>query len=383
MDHIEKLQAEVKTAIEGMDDQVKSFIEESAKSAESQTKLGKRHAEQMKELEEKSAEVMDRLLDIEQKQSARNEGQEVEAKSAGMQFVESEEYASFQKGGNKRARLEMKNTIVGADATVAPDRLSGVIGGAFRTLRISDAIPQGNTVSNAVEYTRESTFVNNAAETAEGAAKPESDVTFELVNQPVQTIAHWIKLTKQVIDDAPMLASYVDTRMRYGVELRLDNQLVNGDGTTPNISGMLDTGNYTVFTPTGTDASVSIRQAQTQVLLADYAPTAVILNPADCQAIDLTTGTDGHYVAADPRAMSTKMIWGMPIIESNAMTAGQFLVAAFPVAYQQWNRQGVTVDLSESDDTNFQTNLVTLRAEMRAMLASYRPASAVGGALSV
>jgi HK97 family phage major capsid protein len=198
----------------------------------------------------------------------------------------------------------------------------------------------------------------------------------------VRTVAHWIKLTKQVMDDAPMLASYVDTRMRYGVELRLDSQLLNGDGITPNISGMMAAGNHTAFTPTGADPIVSIRQAMTQVAQADYQATAVILNPADVEAIDLTKDSQGAYVAADPRSNIQATIWGLPIVSSNAMTAGQFLTAAFPVAYQQWNRQGTTVDLSDSDDTNFQSNLYTLRAELRAMLATYRPASAVGGALS-
>ena len=62
---------------------------------------------------------------------------------------------------------------------------------------------------------------------------------------PVSTVAHWIKISKQLAADAPALAAYVDTRMRYGVNQKVDIQLVVGDGTAPNISGTYDTGNYT------------------------------------------------------------------------------------------------------------------------------------------
>lgn len=382
---LETLEKELKSALSEIDGQIQGFIQKSNEEAEANAKLGRENGEAMKVLEEKSGEMIERLLDLEQKQSARLEMQETAQKSVGQEFTESEEFLNMQKGTAKMARLEVKNTTVGSDTTVAPDRRPNIISGAFRRLRVSDVLSQGNTSSNAVEYVRESTFTNNAAETAENSAKPETDITFALVNQPVATIAHWLKLTKQVMDDAPMLASYIDTRMRYGVEYRLDSQLINGDGTGANISGMLDSGNYTAFSSTmGDSAMVSIRKAITDVVQADYQPTAIILNPAEVEALDLTAAgtTDDTLIAANPRIQNAQTIWGLPIVETNAIAANSFVCAAFDVAYQQWNRQGVTVDLSESDDTNFQSNLVTLRAELRSMLASYRPASAVGGTLT-
>ena len=106
-------------------------------------------------------------------------------------------------------------------------------------------LPSTTTTSNAIEFTRENAFTNNAAEAAEGAQKVESSLTWTLVNMPVSTVAHWIKISKQLAADAPALAAYVDTRMRYGVNQKVDIQLVVGDGTAPNISGTYDTGNYT------------------------------------------------------------------------------------------------------------------------------------------
>ena len=371
----------IEKELASLNTEVKSFIQKSSEEAETTAKLSKSTAEQMKTLEEKCKELNERLLDAEQKGVSRADEQP--KLSAGESFVKSDAFAAMKSGSTGKARIELKNTIIGSDSIVAPDRQASLIDGAYRSLRVANALPQGNTSSNAIEYTRENVFTNSAAETAEGGDKPQSAVTYTLESVPVATIAHWIKLSKQVMDDAPMIASHVDGRMRYGVAYRLDSQLINGTGTGANIGGLLKSGNYTVFTPgAGVSAVNNIRKAITAVKQADYLPTSIMLNPADCEAIDLDEATDGHFRTADPRTGAPMTLWGLPIVETNAMPSGQFLVGAFDMAAQLWNRQGITVDLSESDDTNFQSNLVTLRAESRHALTVYRPASIVGGALA-
>ena len=101
---------------------------------------------------------------------------------------------------------------------VQADRLPGIVGGAFRPLTILDFVNRIPTTSNATEYVRENVFTNNASETAEGVAKPESDLTFELKTANVKTIAHFIRLSKQVMDDQPALEGYIDRRLRHGVK---------------------------------------------------------------------------------------------------------------------------------------------------------------------
>lgn len=363
-----------------LNEEVKSFISKSNEEVQSNTKLGRENAEAMKSLNEKCAEMQERMLEVEQKAVAKTES--TPKLSAGEQFTKSDSFLAMKSGQTNKARIELKNTVVGSDATVAPNRLASVVDGAYRNLLVASAIPQGNTSSNAIEYTRENVFTNNAAETAENGAKPESSVTYTLESAPVATIAHWIKLSKQVMDDAPQIASHVDGRMRYGVAYRLDNQIINGNGSGSNIGGLLASGNHTVFTPAASTVGLeNVRRAMTTVKLADYLPNAIMLNPADCEAMDLDKATDGHFRTADPRTGSPMTLWGLPIIESNAVPSGKFLVGAFDMATQLWNRQGITVDLSESDDTNFQSNLVTLRAESRHALTVYRPASVVAGDL--
>jgi HK97 family phage major capsid protein len=207
-------------------------------------------------------------------------------------------------------------------------------------------------------------------------------VTFELASAPVRTIAHWLKLSTQVLDDAPALASYIDTRLRYGVELRIDQQLLNGNGTGQNISGMTDSGNFTAFTPTpGETALDSINRAIYAVYAADYAPTAMIMNPADWGAIERIKGNDEHYIIGNPQGTIGRVLWGLPVVVSNTMTSGKFLLGAMPIAYQVWNRQGTVVEMYAQDEDNVQRNLVTVRAESRLALAVYRPISVQYGDL--
>jgi HK97 family phage major capsid protein len=370
---IEKKQSEIDAMLKSAGAESKSAVEAAEKAAKELKAMG------------------DRLLEIEQKQAEGiKKGYEM-PKSLGESFATSEEFKAFAEGRTSKARLEIKNTITGqsgspaanSDTIVAPQRQVGIVAGAFRTLRIRDVMPSGTTSSNLVEYTRELAFTNNAAEAAEAATKAESALTFELVSAPVKTIAHWLKLSKQVMDDAPALASYVDTRLRYGVDLRIDQQLLNGNGSGQNIGGLAKAGNHTAFTPSSGDNAIdSINRAIYAVAAADYNATAIILNPADWGAIERTKTTDDAYVFGAPQRLAPTL-WGLPVVATNTMTAGKFMVGAFDMAAQVWNRQGTTVEMSEADDTNFQKNLVTVRAEARLALAIYRPVSIQYGDLTV
>lgn len=373
----------IEETLNKMDEKVQSVIDKANEEAKNNAKLGNENKQAVDALNKQIEEFNAEMVEIQQKLEAAPE-EKPEEKSIGNQFAESEAFKNMQSGSSQKARFDVQNnTIVGSDATVAPDRQAGIVGGAFSALRLTDVIPSFNTTSNAVEYTRELAFTNSAAETAEGAQKPETDVTFELVSVPIRTIAHFIKLSKQIMDDAPAIASYVDGRMRYGVNLRLDNQLLNGNGTGNNISGIRDAGNLTVFTPQASVSAVdNIRKAITAVEQADYSATAVILNPADVEAVDLGKATDGHFIAANPRVANARTVWGLPIVTTNRMPAGQFVVAAFSMAYGFWNRMGTVVELFEQNEDDVERNLVTMRAEMRGALASYRPVSSVGGALT-
>ena len=117
-------------------------------------------------------------------------------------------------------------------------------------------------------------------------------------------------------------------------------------------------------------------------MTADFPATAVLLNPVDWAAIELLKDSQGRYIIGDPANGAAPSLWGLPVIQSNAITADTFMVGAFDMAATIHNREGVVVELSESDSDNFTKNLVTVRAERRLALTVERPASLRGGDLT-
>lgn len=378
--------AEFKAAQKELDKDLRESIQASGSEVKAAT-------EKMEALATKVQGLASAIVDIEQNIAENVHKGKASFETLGQMVVKSEAFKEYAQGQSQKMKFQA-NTIIGqsgsplenSDTIVAPQRLPGIIPGAFRMLRVKDVMLQGTTGSNLVEYTRELAWTNNAAETNEGVTKPESSLTFELANAPIKTIAHWIKASKQVLEDSDALQSYIDTRMRYGVQYREDQQLLNGNGTNPNISGLTDSGNFTAFTPrTGENALDSINRAIYEIIASDYAPTAIIMNPADWGAIErLKVGaSDNRYIIGSPQNMLGPMLWGLPVVVTNAMAAGYFLVAAFDICAQVWNRKGVVVEMFEQDDTNVQKNLLTIRAESRLGLAIYRVASIKYGALTL
>ncbi len=335
-------------------------------------------------------EIADRLLSLEQKQGAPR-GNEGAVQTMGAEFTAADQYKAFVGGQVRTVRIELKNTTIGSDTTVAPDRRPGVTSGAFRRFLVEGAMNALPTSSNAVEFTREATFVNNAAETAENTAKPETDVTFNLQTAPVRTIAHWTRISRQLAADAPAVAAYINTRMRYGVDLRVENQLITGNAAGANLSGIFHTGNFTPHGYSAAQMTAWVANAQRFDLIrrvigdlqaADYPPNAVLLNPVDWAVIEVLKDTQGRYLLGNPGSAAAPAIWGIPVIPTNAVTADTFLVGALDMAATIYNRDGVAVALSEEDASNFTTNLVTIRAERRLALSIERPAALRGGDLT-
>ena len=336
----------------------------------------------------KQRELADEILQLKQRGIAMP-GQSKLVEGWGDQFVKSDTYKAFAGGAAQKARFEVKNTLTGSDTNVAPDRRPGIVPGASAILTLESLIPALPTSSNAIEFTKEASFTNNAAEAAEGVAKAESALTWSLVNMPVSTVAHWIKISRQLAGDNAALAAYVDSRMRYGVNRKVETQLAVGDGTAPNISGIFDSGNYTAHGylsgALGSTLAkfVLIRKVIGDLKVAGYVADAILLNPADFATMEteLITTAAGQ-VRFNVNAMGVPTLFGLPVVESVGVTADTFAVGAFQQAATIYNREGVVVELSDSDSDNFTKNLVTIRAERRLALATEVPAAIRGGDLT-
>jgi HK97 family phage major capsid protein len=324
-------------------------------------------------------------------------------KSLGATVIEDDAMRALLQGKSRSATvtlpLEIKNVIVGdtgspatpGDTFSLPNRLGRIVEGRTRQLSILDLLPVEQATSNTVSCTRESDFSNGAAgQTAEGAEKPESSMDFDLVEQPVITLATHIGASRQVLSDAPILRAYIERRLMHFVARALDQQLLTGDGTPGNLSGMLNAGNFTAYAPaTGDNQLDSLRNAIAGIQIADYSPSAIVLNPADWRDIELLKdSTDDRYLLAEGGASRyvaggmDAQLWGLPVIPSNAMPAGEFLVGDFQSAAIFWDRQSVTVEAGFIQD-DFIRNRVRMLCELRCALTVNIPAALVSGSLTI
>src|SRR5690606_32486999 len=171
-----------------------------------------------------------------------------------------------------------------AGASVVPAaRGPGIIAPPNRQLTIRDLLAPGQTSSNSVEYVKETGFTNHARPVTEGETKPQSELTFNLYTTPVRTIAHIFKASRQIMDDAPALASYINARGTYGLKYVEEQQLLNGNGTGQNLNGIVPQASAfaPAFNPSDETAIDRLRLAVLQVVLAEYPASGFVLNPTD------------------------------------------------------------------------------------------------------
>lgn len=350
------------------------------------------------EMAQKVADFSARILEVEQKLVKGIVAGKEQPKSFGQIIVEDQSFRTFAAGQSQKCRIVLKNgfsvranTITGqegspaenTDTLVPADRRPGIIGGAFQPLKVKDLIPKGNTVSNAVEFTRELTFTNAASGVKEGAAKPESALTFELYSAPVVTIATFLKVSKQIRDDAPALIAYIENRLRYAIDYEEELQIVSGAGSG-DLIGMLVSPNYTAFTPTSGETAIdSVNRAIRALDAAAYPATGVIMHPTTWGSIERLKDSNENYLVGSPFGVIVPTIWGKPVAVTPSMTASKLLTAAFNMAFMYLSRQETIVEMFEQDDDNVQKNLITIRAEKRSVLGGLRPASVLYGALTV
>jgi HK97 family phage major capsid protein len=343
----------------------------------------------------KQREFADELLVLQQK--AASTGESPAIKSPGHEFINSDEYKSSlnrivsnQRGIN--VGFEVKNTITNTVANTYTDRRPGFVGGAVDELRIEDILTTLPTNSMAIDYVRESGFTNAAAERDEGAAKAESEILTQAKQMHVSTVPHWVKISRQLAADNAALAAYINLRMIYGVNLRVDRQLIVGNGAAPNISGFATSGNFTAHGYTNSNITGAgllnnrfdiIGKVCGDLDAASYPADVILLNPTDWWTMRLSKAAgSGEYIMGAPSDMVSPRLFGKTVITSNAVTADTFFVMNAAQAATFYTREDVNIQLSDSDGDNFTKNLITVLAERRCALTVERPAAVRYGDLT-
>lgn len=326
--------------------------------------------------------------------AARPSGTRGGVRSLGQQFVESEEYKAFR-NGPRRTRgsrwstgvVELNSELLDSDAgspgsggdLIVPDYRPGILPLLFRRLTIADLIAPGTTDSNVIIYMKETAFTNNADTVAEGAVKPESALRFDQETDGVHVIAHWLPVTEQMLEDVPALRSYIDARLRLGVQLAEENKLLNGADSPAEITGILNrdglrTAEVAGGSPDDPNADAIFRQIMGIFNDSFVMPDGIVINPLNWQTIQLMKDSSGAYMGGGPFMLPpVARLWGLPVVPTPAITAGTALVGAFRSAAQVFRKGGIRVEATNSHDDYFIRNLVAIRAEERVALAVYRP----------
>lgn len=323
--------------------------------------------------------------------------------SLGETFVKSGEYQSlmasapngvFGKDHRVQSRpVGYKTLVTGASDTSAgafvQNDYRGLLVGADafqRPLRLRDVVTTLTTTSDTIEYVRQTSQTNNAVPVAESTAtadpgsmnaangvKPESAMAWAKVTTPVRTVAHWIPLTKRALSDASQVRSLIDAFLRYGLEEELEDQMIAGDGTGENLEGLSNVSGVQAQA-WDTNALTTTRKAKTKVrLVGRSVANAYLLNPADLEAIDLLQDNEARFYFGGPSgAGSAGTLWGLPVVETEAVPAGTGYVGDFRKAVL-WDREQASITVSDSHANFFIRNMVAILAEMRAAFGVIQP----------
>ncbi len=317
--------------------------------------------------------------------------QPTRAKSWGEQVIGSTQFKSNNRDRMERVLVDapvkaLVTGITGAAGVmpVQTQRLPEMVGLPQRQITVLNYINLSQTVSNAVEYIKQGTRVNNAATVAEAGTvagattKPESDLTFTLVTAGVKTIATWIPVTRQILEDAPRMRDMIDNELSYLLQDRLEAQIIAGDGTGSNFTGLLNTSGIQsrVHAVSGRAFAASdtivdtLRRSLTDLQMEFYNADVILCHPATAEKMELLKDTTGQYIRVyDPITLS---LWRTPIVPTVAVPSGTAITMQGKLAATLWDRSQTEIRVGEPN-AYFLQNLLAILAEMRAAFGVTRP----------
>lgn len=352
--------------------------------------------EEMKKLGEEQVKFARELAALQQASADGAAESDNRVKSIGEKFTESANYKAFSANTRdvRGARhivstksdsptVSTVSPAINRNTIAAPYQLAGIWGAPEQQLIVENLIPHIPVSSSAVEYLKHTGFTNNAGVVAEGAAKAESTFEFDLATANVVTIAHWTKITEQLAADAPAVTAYINAKMMYGLQLKVDNQIISGTGTSTQLGGFLKSGNHTdyssaVTVPTGANLMDFALLIKTKLDTLGYPPKVLLLNPADWAGLALLKDTQKRYLLGGPAGVTTKSLWGLPVETTASVPSGKYVMADFALGSTIYDRQEVALEIDREGD-DFRKNLLTIRVERRLGLGVEDAAAIAGG----
>jgi HK97 family phage major capsid protein len=295
---------------------------------------------------------------------------------------------SLAKGNSRSASFEIKADVtIGADFTgevIPADRVPGYKFDPTRPTHIRQLLAQGSTQSDVVRFVKESGYTNGAGATAEGSTLSQSDFDMTAADANVRKIGSYFRISEEMLADTPQLTSYLSARAPEKLLEVEDTQILSGNGTAPNLSGIIT--DATAFAAGDLADSVDnandfdvIVAALNQLAGANYNADTILLNPSDFHKILLLKDTQNNYLKDQVYNGLQPVFMGVKVVLNTAIPAGDFLIGNFGVGTQLWVRDGINVEFFREDGTNVRDGFVTVRVSERVALTNYLPNAFVTG----
>lgn len=303
--------------------------------------------------------------------------------------------------------IGQKSLFVGGSQTsggafVVNDRTDIVEMLGRRTLTIRDLVSVRQTGSDTVEYVTQTSHTNAAAPVAEatssasptapatgpnplvvdplGGYKPEGAWAFAEATATVKTIAEWVPATKRALSDVSQLEGLINDELIADLAEAEETQMLTGTGVGQNLPGILTTSGIQTTAAVVTNDATWFASFRTAKRLAKTIgrvnATGVVVNPAQAEKIDTAKDAQNRFYGIGPFGSNIPTLWGMPVVESEAVTAGTALVGDFSKAVL-WDREQSSVTMTDSHADFFIRNLVAILAEERVAFAVTRPTAFV------
>ena len=318
----------------------------------------------------------------------------------GSRFINSNEFKAFKsalRDRNASVRLELSAAPETTQASNSATRTSlaqpyeaGIVTDPRQVLVIESLFGKINIDVNAYQYIKygftTTLTATGPAVVSEGSAKPESNYSGIIKTGTIKTLAHWTKMTEQMIADNGNIVAFINDDMQYQLNKVIDAQIVNGSGSGQ-LEGLSASGNYTDYiTGAGIDTGDTvidlILKVKTKMEAANIRNISLLLNPVDWCKVLCSKNVNKDYLIPGIVDIPQQRIWGVPVILSGSVTSGKFHMGNFYEGGKIFERQGVTVEMARSGD-DFEKNLMTLRVERRMDFAVVQPKALAYGDFSV
>jgi HK97 family phage major capsid protein len=267
--------------------------------------------------------------------------------------------------------------IVSGTWSALPDYRPVIAYPPQQALPVRALMPNLPTSSTLVEFPVETSFTNNAGyQVAEGDAKGQSDAAYSLTQLPVATIAHWIPVSRQLLDDSTAFSGYVNARLVFMLEKIVEQEILFGSGLTGHLKGIATSAS--VATETATGLVDSVGGSISQLAAIGVAADGVIANPQDWWSARMSkASTSGNYLIGDPLQAQRPTIFGLTVALAPSMPVGRYLVRNFAQGAAVYDRMQNVVEVSREHSDYFIRNMAAILVEARLAVAVFSPASFV------